>query len=146
MNDYKYHYLFTTFVSTLPPDVERQPKVRRTRKRGDPSVPFPGYRDLRPRGLQVQFRQYHCLPSGRRGGRRRARYTEGYGALPAVREYDPQQIESYTGKTSVCPGTFRRSNNAVSNVCPIRRCMRIHGIQSARRDEFISAPLIGLLE
>ncbi|KAK1126362.1 hypothetical protein K0M31_005000 [Melipona bicolor] len=102
MNDYKYHYLFTTFVSTLSgsrmggePDGSSPTRVD---NRADLSVPVPGYRDLRPRGLQVQFRQYHCLPSGGRGGCRRAGHPEGHGAIPTVREYDPQQIESNTGR------------------------------------------------
>lgn len=71
-------------------------RIHASRKRNS-SLCVPGYRDLRPRGLQVQFRQYHCLPSGRRGGRRCAEYPEGHGAVSAVREYDPQQVESYTG-------------------------------------------------
>ena len=43
------------------------------------------YRDLRPRGLQVQFRQYHCLPSGRRRGRGCAWNLKGHGTIPAIR-------------------------------------------------------------
>lgn len=100
MNDYKYHYLFTTFVSTLGP--RKWMERGSTRLENAIHLCVPGYRDLRPRGLQVQFRQYHCLPSGRRGGRRCAGYPEGHGAISAVREYDSQQIESYTGKKFPC--------------------------------------------
>ena len=76
---FMYHYLFTTFVSSL----RRVQSVLRLYKYG---FHFPtGHRNFRFRGLQIQFREYHSIPSRRQRILPRHADVEGDGKSPVAR-------------------------------------------------------------